>query len=106
MSDVAENLFTDLAEAVLLRGVGPRIAMGVDLDSVERLGRLIRRRRHELGLSQAGLASRAGVGRRLVVEIERGKPAARAAELLRVITAAGLVLNARADRTQTGSPGH
>lgn len=54
------------------------------------LGLLLRRRRLELGLTQQDLASRIGVSRQWIVEIEKGKPRAEAALLFRVLGALGL----------------
>lgn len=78
-----------------MRGLGPKTAMGVDFASVGHLGTLVRRRRQVLGLSQTALAQQAQVGRRFVVELESGKETLRAAELMRVCAAAGVLLNAR-----------
>jgi DNA-binding XRE family transcriptional regulator len=91
-------MFGELLDEMRMRGLGPRVAMGVDLFSVDQLGKLVLRRRRVLKISQAELATQAQVGRRLVVELERGKPTVRAAELLRVCIAAGLVLNVRSSR--------
>ncbi|HJQ68615.1 MAG TPA: helix-turn-helix transcriptional regulator [Blastocatellia bacterium] len=38
----------------------------------ERLGLAVRKRRHELGISQEGLAERSGLHRTYVADIERG----------------------------------
>jgi y4mF family transcriptional regulator len=47
--------------------------------------------RKALGLSQAALARRAGVGRRFVVELEHGKPTVRADKALAVLRAVELM---------------
>ena len=63
------------------------------------LGLLVRERRRELGLNQAELAARAGVGRQWIVGIERGKPRAQIELLLATLQVLGLdvSVSARAD---------
>lgn len=56
------------------------------------LGSAIRRRRRSLGIDQETLTSLAGVSRKLVSEIERGKPTVRLDGLIRVLEALGLRL--------------
>jgi HTH-type transcriptional regulator / antitoxin HipB len=58
----------------------------------EYLGSAIRDRRRSLGIDQETLASIAGVSRKLVSEIERGKPTVRLDGLIRVLEALGLRL--------------
>jgi HTH-type transcriptional regulator / antitoxin HipB len=58
----------------------------------EVLGSVIRERRRSLGIDQETLASVAGVSRKLVSEIERGKPTVRLDGLIRVLEALGLRL--------------
>jgi HTH-type transcriptional regulator / antitoxin HipB len=58
----------------------------------EVLGNAIRERRRSLGIDQETLASIAGVSRKLVSEIERGKPTVRLDGLIRVLEALGLRL--------------
>jgi y4mF family transcriptional regulator len=60
-------------------------------------GAVIRTRRRELGLTQAELAERCGVGRPWIVELENGKPRAQFALVLRVLTSLGLQLAIEAD---------
>lgn len=57
------------------------------------LAATIRGRRLELGLSQASLADRAGVSRKWLWDIERGKPSAAFGLLLRVLDALSLALD-------------
>ena len=59
------------------------------------LGVLIHDRRRELGLDQATLASRAGVSRQWIVEVEKGKPRAEVGLILRTLRVLGIELNAR-----------
>lgn len=56
------------------------------------IGAAVRRARTARGLRLEDLALAAGVGPRFLSELERGKPTARLAETLRVITALGLRL--------------
>lgn len=77
-----------------MRGLGRPVAAGVPIYSVKHVGALVRRQRARLGLTQSQLASRAGVGRRFLSELETGKETIRATELLAVCAAAGLTLSA------------
>ena len=52
----------------------------------------MRGRRRDLGLTQAELATRAGVSRKWVYEFEAGKPSAELRLILRVVDALGLTL--------------
>ncbi len=54
------------------------------------LGAAIRDRRKALGISQSDLAKRADVGRQWLVAVERGKPGAELAMVLRVLDAIGM----------------
>lgn len=65
-----------------------RIRTAVDL------GNVIRERRRQLGLDQRTLALRVGVSRQWIVEIEKGKPRAEVALLLRTLTALEIDLQA------------
>jgi y4mF family transcriptional regulator len=55
-------------------------------------GALIRDRRSKLRLSQADLARKVGAGRQWIVELEKGKPGAPLALVLRTLDALGIVL--------------
>lgn len=72
--------------------------MGVDADPVgpildaADLGRAIRARRREVGLTQGELAAAAGTSLRFVSEVERGKPTARLGGVLRLLAELGLAL--------------
>lgn len=52
----------------------------------------IRARRKTLGLGQAALAQKVGVSREWIIDIEKGKPRAEAALLLRTLYVLGLVI--------------
>ena len=54
---------------------------------------LLRSRRNELSLSQGELASRAGIGRQQISDIESGKSGMRVSSLLRLLDALGLDLH-------------
>lgn len=61
--------------------------MGMD---VATLGRQIRNRRKQLGLSQDALAAVVGVNRRVIGELERGKPSVQLGIAVRVAQSLGL----------------
>ena len=62
------------------------------VDTAADLGRLVRRRRDELRLSQLQLARAAGTGRRFVSELESGKPSLELGRVLSVCRALGIHL--------------
>jgi y4mF family transcriptional regulator len=62
------------------------------IHSPEALGSTLREARKRLALTQSELALAAGVGLRFVVDLERGKPTVRLAQVLRVIDALGGVV--------------
>jgi HTH-type transcriptional regulator/antitoxin HipB len=62
------------------------------------LGALIRRERKAQGILQEDLALAAGTGRRFVVELERGKPTVRLAEVLAVLHTLGLGVRVERER--------
>jgi HTH-type transcriptional regulator / antitoxin HipB len=63
--------------------------MNVVIKDVEQLGRLAREMRKSLGLKQADVAAAAGIGLRLLVEIERGKATAQVGKVLQVLDVLG-----------------
>lgn len=65
------------------------------------LGALIRDHRRRLKLDQKSLAAKVGVSRQWVVDVEKGKPGAPLALVLRTLDALGIVLDAR----QVPAPG-
>lgn len=65
------------------------------IDNPEEIGSLVRARRGELGISQTELADVAGTTLRFISELERGKPTAQLAGVLRVLSALGISLQAR-----------
>lgn len=58
-------------------------------------GRRVRERRNHLGLSQGALADVVGVNRRVIGELERGKPSVQLGIALRVAEALGLDVELR-----------
>ena len=66
------------------------------------LGALIRDRRIALGLDQKALAEKVGVSRQWIVEIEKGKPRAEIALVLRAVDALGIPLIAGETRKEKG----
>src|SRR5882672_209888 len=65
--------------------------------TMKELGAAIKARRKALGLDQAGLAATVGVSREWIIDIEKGKPRAEAALVLRTLDALGLALNLEAE---------
>jgi y4mF family transcriptional regulator len=63
--------------------------------TVDDVAELVRDRRKQLGLTQVELARMAGVSRQWLVDLERGKPTAEVALVLRTLAAAGVQLDAR-----------
>ena len=63
-------------------------------------GALIRDRRLALGLDQKTLADKVGVSRQWIVEIEKGKPRAEIALVLRAIDVLGISLTANAPQKE------
>jgi HTH-type transcriptional regulator / antitoxin HipB len=60
------------------------------LATFDDVARVVREHRIALGLTQIDLAQRAGVGRRFVVDLERGHPRAEFAQVLAVLNALGV----------------
>lgn len=61
------------------------------------LGLLVRKRRQDLRLSQAGLAARAGVSREWLVAVEKGHARAELGKLLALVAELGLTLDLSPD---------
>lgn len=62
--------------------------------TIAKLGSMIREARKKQGLSQDDVAGLAGVGRRLVSEIERGKPTAHIGKVFLIMEIVGIQLSA------------
>jgi len=70
------------------------------------LGAAIRERRRHLGLDQHELAEKIDVSRQWVVEVEKGKPRAEMALVLRALDALGLALSIAPTTTGDSGPAH
>jgi y4mF family transcriptional regulator len=66
--------------------------MSRPITSIRDMAATVRGRRHDLGLSQADIARRAGVSRQWVSEFESGKPTAELRLVIRLLDAMGLRL--------------
>ena len=64
----------------------------VKINSTRDLGSVVRGRRIGLGLTQADLATRAGVSRPWISSVEAGKPTAEFGRIIRLVDALGLSL--------------
>ncbi len=62
---------------------------------------LIRQRRQELKLSQSQLATRAGVSRQWVIDVEKGKPRAEIELVLTLLQVLGIQLQATVAKIST-----
>lgn len=67
------------------------------------IGAAIRHQRRTLGLDQAALARKVGVGRQWIVEMERGKPRAALRLVLRTLEVLGIELRT-GGTTPAGTP--
>lgn len=63
-----------------------------EIGEPRRLGRALREERRKRGLTQAGLADRAGVSRGWLIKFEQGHHSAEADSIFRVIAALGLTM--------------
>jgi y4mF family transcriptional regulator len=67
----------------------------IAIHDAQELGRLVRRRRVELGMTQTEVAEVADTTLRFLSELERGKPTARLENVMRVMATLGIELEAR-----------
>jgi len=65
----------------------------IRIDDLLALGRAIKDRRNELGYTQETAAEVLGIGRRLLIELERGQRSVRMATVLKVLAGLGLDLH-------------
>jgi y4mF family transcriptional regulator len=72
--------------------------------SAQEIGQIVRETRKAIGLRQDELASVAGVGLRLLVELERGKPSVRLDKMESVLAALGLEVGVQPRRDQARPP--
>jgi y4mF family transcriptional regulator len=73
--------------------------------SIRDLAATVKGRRHNLAISQAELAMRAGVSRKWVYEFEAGKPTVELRLILRVLDALGLALDVGPDEHTDAAAG-
>lgn len=59
--------------------------MAVEVHDTRELGRLVRRARRTVGLTQIELAGMAGLGERFIVDLERGKATCEIGKVLEVM---------------------
>lgn len=64
----------------------------IKISDTAQLGKLIKQKRKEQGLNQKDFADAAGVGNRIVSEIERGKETAEVGKVLLLLKYAGLTV--------------
>ena len=64
----------------------------MSMQNTEQLGRSIRLRRKQLGVTQKELAMTCGTGLRFIVDLEKGKPTCQMGKMLQVVQALGLAL--------------
>jgi HTH-type transcriptional regulator/antitoxin HipB len=88
---------SSLGDIVILSSYGDIGNIVIQIRTPRDLGLLIRQQRRRLGLNQADLAGRAGVGRQWLVDIERGKAGAELGLILRTLAALDLTLTVRGD---------
>jgi HTH-type transcriptional regulator/antitoxin HipB len=69
------------------------------------LGAVIRDRRKQLKLNQAGLANKIGVSRQWLIDLEHGHPRAELGLVLRVLDALGINLDADIAQAKAPRPG-
>lgn len=78
----ADRAFAQVRESARVGGMVHKF-----MNTTERLAEVVRSQRHALGLTQAEVATKAGVGRRFVVDLESGHPRAELGKTLAVLKA-------------------
>jgi transcriptional regulator with XRE-family HTH domain len=73
------------------------------IDSPKTLGRVIRQRREQAGLTLTDAAELLGVSRRLLIELEHGRREAALPTVLAILHALGLELYARPRASRTAN---
>jgi HTH-type transcriptional regulator / antitoxin HipB len=71
--------------------------------SVRDIAAVAKSRRRHLGLSQANLAAKTGVGREWVIEFEKGKASVELGYVVRVLRVLGLSINLQPEVLPSGS---
>jgi y4mF family transcriptional regulator len=77
-------------------------AGGMKFQTSKELAALLRERRKRLGWSQQQVATKVGVGRDWIVQLEKGKPTVELALVLRALRSLGLKLELEEDSTAVG----
>ena len=67
-------------------------AVAAVIRSAAEFGRAVRDRRRALGLTQEELATRCGVGKRFIVDLEAGKPTSQLGKALTAASEVGIIL--------------
>ncbi len=62
------------------------------IKDTEQLGKAIRQKRKQLGVTQRELAMTCGTGERFIVDLEQGKPTCQVGKVLQVVQALGVNL--------------
>lgn len=75
------------------------------IETPQHLGEIVRKTRKALRLTQPQLALAAGVGVRFIVDLEAGKPTVRLENVLRVLQALGITLEASGLDDTSEDPG-
>jgi y4mF family transcriptional regulator len=75
-----------------MSGLGPFVSVAIS--DIDELAKLVRSRRRAAGLSQQQLAEAAGTGRRFVSDLEGGKKTVQLVQVLLVLGALGIGLEA------------
>jgi len=63
------------------------------LYTTEKIGRLVRKTRKQLGVTQKDLALTSGTGLRFIIDLEKGKPTCRVGKVLTVLHTLGIKLD-------------
>lgn len=77
----------------------------INLQNPEQLGRAVRLKRQERGLSQSALAAQLGVERKWVIRLEAGNPKAELGLVLKALPALGLRASLGDERLPSSSRG-
>lgn len=65
------------------------------IQSIAELGKIVRRRRKQMGISQADLSGMTGLGNRFIVDLEKGKPTIQFEKVLLILSLLGIDLIAK-----------
>lgn len=65
------------------------------IQSIAELGKIVRQRRKQMGISQADLSGMTGLGNRFIVDLEKGKPTIQFEKVLLILSLLGIDLIAK-----------